>query len=452
MDALPDGVLVVDDRGLVVFANNRLEVLSGYSRHELFGAPVELLVPQRLQSRHVHDRQKFQQASRLRPMGDGINIYLRRKDGSELPVDIQLSPIEISETRGTVASIRDLTERKTIEAALRTSEERYRMLVDTAPVLISTLSQEGAFISLNREFERITGYKREDWIGKHFSQLVDPTYVPVGFERLRRLAEGSSVETREVGVRTASGDRRILESVAVPLVQEGQVVAALGVGRDVTEIRAVERALRESEVRFLSVFENAPLGIVLVDQDDLILEVNNAMCTLLGYTRAELLGSVIFRFVHPDEHDDARARRRSITDGEVGHLQAERRWQTQSGDVIVSTITASMIHDADGAPFCGLLIVQDITQRRAFEDELASLGVAARETLSSLTPREREALALLCKGFNAKEIADRLVVSVRTVESHIASSYRKLKVHGKDEAVARFNRLTGIVGEVESGR
>ena len=130
-------------------------------------------------------------------MGAGLNIHLHRKDGSDLSVDIQLSPIEIDGGRYSVAAVRDVAERKKVEDALRDSEERFRTLVETAPVIISTLSPGGLVTSLNKAFETVTGYRREDWVGRHFADIVDAKDVAAGFDRVRQLMEGEPVDTRE---------------------------------------------------------------------------------------------------------------------------------------------------------------------------------------------------------------------------------------------------------------
>jgi len=352
-----------------------------------------------------------------------------------------LSPIEIDGAKFSVAAIRDVTERKKVEDALSESEERFRTLVESAPVMVSALSSDGKLTFLNKAFETITGFRREDWLGRHFSDIVDARDVTGGSDRIHQVIEGEPVEAREARVRTASGEYRLVESVAVPLVGRGKVVGTLGISQDVTEVRLAEQALRQSEERFRKIFEDGPVGILLVDGNDRIFDVNKAMCRVIGYPKDELLGESIFTFVHPEDRDDARTRRQEVVEGRVPSHHVERHWNTKAGGVAITNLTVSMIRDVDGSPVCGLLIVHDITERRALEEQLASHAALANETLSTLTPRERETLTLLRDGLTAPEIAEQLVVSVRTVESHIASSYRKLGVRSREEAMARFDRL-----------
>ncbi len=119
LESLPDATVVVDDRGRICYVNGQAERLFGYGRDELFGKPIEVLVPQRFRSRHTDHRTGYQHDPHVRPMGTGLELFGARKDGTEIPVEIMLSPIA-GENRGLVASsIRDISERKRFESALQ---------------------------------------------------------------------------------------------------------------------------------------------------------------------------------------------------------------------------------------------------------------------------------------------------------------------------------------------
>ena len=121
--------------------------------------------------------------------------------------------------------------------------------------------------------------------------------------------------------------------------------------------------------------------------------------------------------------------------------RSETRFVTDLGEVVFGTVTASVIRAENGAPLYGLRIVEDITKRKHLERELAAHATTASRLLTSFTPREVEILTLLCNGCTASKMAERLSLSVRTVESHLANSYRKLGVRSKDDAIAEFERL-----------
>ncbi len=115
----PDAIVVVDASGVVLYANRQLKTLFGYAPEEVVGNPIEMLLPERLHDRHVHHRQGFHRTLRVRPMGVGQELFARRKDGTEVPVEISLSPIGEADQRYVAAAIRDATERRAAEAELR---------------------------------------------------------------------------------------------------------------------------------------------------------------------------------------------------------------------------------------------------------------------------------------------------------------------------------------------
>ena len=115
----PDSIVVVDRKGNILDANPQVESLFGYARGELLGSPVEILVPERFRSVHAAHRGDYRNQPRMRPMGTGLELYGRRKDGSEFPADVMLSPVESNEGQFVLGVVRDITERKRLEEELR---------------------------------------------------------------------------------------------------------------------------------------------------------------------------------------------------------------------------------------------------------------------------------------------------------------------------------------------
>ncbi len=119
LESAPDAMVVVDGQGRIAFVNAQTERLFGYRREELLGKPVETLVPARFRSGHVDQRSTYAKDPHVRPMGVGLDLFGRRKDGSEFPVEIMLSPIKTHAGQLVVSAIRDITERKEFERELQ---------------------------------------------------------------------------------------------------------------------------------------------------------------------------------------------------------------------------------------------------------------------------------------------------------------------------------------------
>jgi len=146
MEALPDGVAVVDGDGRIVYVNSLLQALSGYRSEELVGQLVELLVPERLHAFHTARRAEYVANPYARPMGVNPDIFIRRKDGTELPTDIALSPLQTASGLVVVAALQDATERKRIAARLRRLallEDRERIAKELHDGVIQSLFAVG---------------------------------------------------------------------------------------------------------------------------------------------------------------------------------------------------------------------------------------------------------------------------------------------------------------------
>jgi PAS domain S-box-containing protein len=123
LDSAPDAMIIIDSAGDIVYANEQVQTLFGYDTAELIGQKVEILLPERFRTRHIGHRISYSRNLRVRPMGSGLDLFARRRDGSEFPVEISLSPAQDGEQSLAVAAIRDITERREIQNALREARE-----------------------------------------------------------------------------------------------------------------------------------------------------------------------------------------------------------------------------------------------------------------------------------------------------------------------------------------
>jgi PAS domain S-box-containing protein len=180
--AAPDGIAVADERGRILVVNEQLCALFGYEPDELVGKSVEVLIPPRLRGAHVEDRQHYRDSPSRRPMGLGLDLVGLRKDGGEFPVEISLSPLTSGRRTFTVASVRDISERRRLmerERELRAAVAAGRdwpvlasILLEAAPVGCLVVNKNAEILMANAEIEKLFGFERRELVGEKVDVLV----------------------------------------------------------------------------------------------------------------------------------------------------------------------------------------------------------------------------------------------------------------------------------------
>jgi formate hydrogenlyase transcriptional activator len=244
--ASPDAIIVTDQAGRITALNPASGRLFGYREPELIGSLVEILIPERLRDSHPRHRSVYAATPSARPMGTGLELYGRRKDGSEFPVDIMLSPVKTGGEQFILTVVRDITERKQAEVALRNSEQRFRLLVEGArDYAIFMLDPQGKIATWNIGAERLKGYSAEEIVGLHFSRFYPQEAIERGKPEHELEVAAADGRFEDEGWRIRKDGSRFWANVIITAMRgdDGQLLGFSKVTRDFTDRKSAEESL-----------------------------------------------------------------------------------------------------------------------------------------------------------------------------------------------------------------
>ncbi|MGI9048512.1 MAG: PAS domain S-box protein [Rubrobacteraceae bacterium] len=273
----------------------------------------------------------------------------------------------------------DFTGRRETEEKLKESEVLYRTLVEQIQAVTYVDLADGAYPDLSLytspQIEAMTGYMVEEWgvpekdLWEESLYHEDREWVLAADERARATGQPFSEEYRLL---TRDGRVIWVRDEAVLLRDDSDKPWLWqGVLMDITEIKQAQEALKESEERFRSAFEDAATGIALINLDNRYLRVNPALCELLGYEEVELLEKTSFEVTHPEDLEVSRGRSsRMLEADDAGKMRLEKRYVCKDGSVVWAVSDVSLVRDSEGKPSHFISQYQDITERKRLEESL----------------------------------------------------------------------------------
>jgi PAS domain S-box-containing protein len=380
-----------------------------------------------------------------------IEYKLVRADGAIVPVELSASTIrdDDGKPRAFIGIVRDVSERRRSEEALRGSEEYFRRLIESAPDLITVIEATGLIKYQSPSVERTLGYKPEELVGTNVWQIVNPDDARrVGDAMVKGLWEPALFEHLVFRVRHKDGTWRHLEGVGKLLTDERNRPYGVINSRDVTDRVLAEHALEESEKRKAAILETALDAIMTIDHEGKLLEFNAAAEAMFGYSATEAIGKPLETLIVPpslrEKHRKGLARYLKAGVGPILGKRVELTGMRADGTEFPVELAVVPIQ-LDGSPiFTGQ--VRDLTERKRWEEELQQ----AREELETkvesrmgegsaygLTFRELTVLHLVARGRADKEIAVALGISSQTVNKHVARILSKMAASSRTEAGVR---------------
>ena len=296
LEAAPDAMVVVNQGGEIVLLNVQAEKQFGYHRDELVGQKVKNIIPEGFAERLIADGTRTAADALAQQIGTGLELTGRRKNGSEFPIEIMLSPLESAEGILVTAAIRDISVRKDAEQHLSQMEGRYRGLLEAAPDAMVVVNQGGEIVLLNVQAEKQFGYRRDELVGQKVKNII-----PEGFaERLiadaLRSTEDALAQQIGTGIeltgRRKNGSEFPIEIMLSPLESAEGILVTAAI-RDISARKGAETHLAQMEGRYRGLLEAAPDAMVVVNQGGEIVLLNVQAEKQFGYHRDELVGQKV---------------------------------------------------------------------------------------------------------------------------------------------------------------
>jgi PAS domain S-box-containing protein len=377
VETTSEAICITDMQDRFTFVNRAFQDIYGYTETEILGKTPELLFAPSASPLLLA---QILEQSRLG--GWRGEVMDRRKDGSEFPVSLSTSQIKdrAGQVVGLMGVAQDITERKR-------AEEQIRLLADAVQSIqemVTIKDRQNRLVFVNRAFVKTCGYTETEVLGRTPEFLYSANNSPglcqeVYEQTLRGGWTGEMLNRRKDG-----SDFPISLSTAPIKDGDGRVLNLIGVARDVTERKRVEAELKDSEEKFRTLFEAAPIAAALQSADGTYLQVNAAYERMVGYTDKELQNLGNEHITHPGDHGESRRLVGELRAGLREGYTREKRYWAKGGRLVWAHTAVSAVRDEAGGLRYIVSMVEDITQRKRVEAALRELAAIVENSQDAI--------------------------------------------------------------------
>jgi two-component system sensor histidine kinase/response regulator len=366
VDHATDAFLLFDDELVVLDVNRQACQRLGYTRDELIGMTPLDFDPDVTPGDLEENKRKLDEGELM-----AFESRHRRKDGTVFPVEVRGQAFSEGGRRFIVSLVRDDTERKRAEKALRESEQRWRSLTEALPQLVWSATPNGACDYFSTQWTQHTGVPESDLLGWRWMETLHPDDREPTRKIWTNSVAGRGAYDVEYRIRRSDGEYRWFKTRGVPIPDSGgNVFKWFGTCTDITDLRRTEEALRESEERFRGTFENAGVGIAHTHPTGRLLRVNEKFCAIVGYPRAELLQKTFQDITHPEDLTVSVGSLATVMRGESAVVGHEKRYIRKDGSPVWVELFTSLQRNAAGQSSYAIAVIHDISERRRLDSEL----------------------------------------------------------------------------------
>ena len=347
LNTVEEGIVTADAKGKIILVNEQILKIFGYEEEELAGKSIEVLMPEKYREQHRKGMERYFDTQESRAIGQRLILEGMRKDKSVFPLELQITETRISDRIFFTAAMHDIsqsvkneTELKKLSDDLRRSEQKYRSLIDTVQDIIFTLSLDGNFISLNPAFDKTTEWRRDEWLGKPFTQIVHPDDSLNALKLFQLVLQNETPPPAELRIRQKSDQYITGEFNIVPQIQNGKMIGAMGIARIVAHPRQEEAGHKLDEKRYVKFLESSSDAILLY-QDGKLVFANAPAAALLGAEAPQqLLNKSLLDIVHPDFHNLAKSRVVKLLKENVELPEAPEKLLQINGETVSALVSA----------------------------------------------------------------------------------------------------------------